>query len=170
MEKNLNTVNAILAHDDNYGIGKNNDLPWPRNPADLKWFRECTLGHVVVMGRKTWESIGSKPLPKRINVVVSTQQFPDQKDGGPDHVIFGDVQQAIHTFLNELYPNLKIWIIGGADIYEQTLQHCDNIYLTHIPGDYYCDSFVAMDSHLIDYTEISKNEQDGLTFSIWKRI
>jgi dihydrofolate reductase len=170
MEKNLNNVNAILAHDDNYGIGKDNDLPWPRNAADLKWFRECTIGHVVVMGRKTWESIGSKPLPKRINVVVSTQQFPDQKDGGPDHVLFGDVQQSIQTFLTELYPNLKIWIIGGADLYSQTLSQCDNIYLTHIPGDYNCDNFVELNRHLDGYTEMDKKEQDGLTFSIWRRM
>jgi dihydrofolate reductase len=170
MEKNLNNVNAILAHDDNYGIGKNNDLPWPRNDADLKWFRECTIGHVVVMGRKTWESIGSKPLPKRINVVVSTQQFPDQKDGGPDHVLFGNVQQGIQTLLTELYPNLKIWIIGGADLYSQTLSQCDNIYLTHIPGDYNCDNFVELNQHLVGYTEMAKKEQDGLTFSIWRKI
>lgn len=170
MEKNLNNVNAILAHDDNYGIGKDNDLPWPRNAADLKWFRECTIGHVVVMGRKTWESIGSKPLPKRINVVVSNQEFPHPKDGGPDHVLNGDLNSGIQTLLTELYPNLKIWIIGGADIYNQTLSQCDNIYLTHIPGDYNCDNFVALNRHLVGYAEMAKKEQDGLIFSIWRRV
>lgn len=170
MEKNLNSINAILAHDDNYGIGKDNDLPWPRNAADLKWFRECTIGHVVVMGRKTWESIGSKPLPRRINVVVSNQKFPSPTDGGPDHVFSGDINECIQTLLTELYPNLKIWIIGGADLYSQTLSQCDNIYLTHIPGDYNCDNFVALDLHLIGYTEMDKKEQDGLTFSIWRKI
>jgi len=170
MEKNLTSINAILAHDDNYGIGKNNELPWPRNAADMKWFRDCTLGHVVVMGRKTWESLGSKPLPKRINVVVSNQDFPHPKNGGPDHVLKGNLSDGIGTLLNELYPDLKIWIIGGADIYRQTLSQCDHIYLTHIPGDYDCDTFVAIDRHTIGYVEVAKKEQDGLTFSIWKRI
>ena len=170
MEKNLNNINAILAHDDNYGIGKNNDLPWPRNPTDLKWFRECTIGHVVVMGRKTWESIGSKPLPKRINVVVSNKQLPNPKDGGPDHVLSGDINDGIQNLLPELYPNLKIWVIGGANLYRQTLSHCDNIYLTHIPGNYECDTFVEMRKHLVGYAKMAKKEQDGLTFSIWRKM
>jgi dihydrofolate reductase len=168
MEKDM-SVNAILAHDDKNGIGKSNDLPWPRNAADMKWFRDCTIGHVVVMGRKTWESMGSKPLPKRINVVVSNQQFPHPKDGGPDHVLRGDISQGIRTLLKDLYPDLKIWIIGGANIYKQTLSQCDNIYLTHIPGDYGCDTFVPMNEYLTDHVKLAIKEQDGLTFSIWKR-
>lgn len=164
------SVNAILAHDDKNGIGKNNDLPWPRNAADMKWFRDCTIGHVVVMGRKTWESMGSKPLPRRINVVVSSRRdFPHPKDGGPDHVLTGELS-SVKTLLKDLYPDLKIWIIGGANIYEHILSTCDNIYLTHIPGDYECDTFVSLDKHLSGFVQAAKKEQDGLTFSIWKRI
>lgn len=164
------TINAILAHDDKYGIGKNNDMPWERNSADMKWFRDCTIGHVVVMGRKTWESIGSKPLPKRINVVVSKQKFPNPSDGGPDHVLDGDMFDGVQVLLKELYPGLKIWIIGGAEIYRQTMDMCDNIYVTKIPGDYDCDTFVPMNRHLIGYSEMAKKEQDGLAFSIWSKI
>lgn len=164
------SVNAILAHDDKNGIGKNNDLPWPRNAADMKWFRDCTIGHVVVMGRKTWESMGSKPLPRRINVVVSSRRdFPHPKDGGPDHVLTGELS-GVKTLLKDLYPDLKIWIIGGANIYEQSLSTCDNIYLTRIPGDYECDTFVSLDKHLSGFVQAAKKEQDRLTFSIWKRI
>jgi dihydrofolate reductase len=175
MEKDM-TVNAILAHDDRWGIGKDNGLPWPRNAADMKWFRECTIGHVVVMGRKTWESIGSKPLPKRVNVVVSSRRdFPHPKDGGPDHVLSSakgvvGLGVGIRTLMSDLYPGLKVWIIGGADIYEQTLPTCDNIYLTHIPGDYECDTFVSFDKHLSRFIEVAKKEQDGLTFRICKRV
>lgn len=166
------SINAILAHDDNYGIGKNGGLPWPNNSADMKWFRDCTIGHVVVMGRKTWESIGSKPLPSRVNVVISNQEFPHPNDGGPDHVLSGNITEGkgIHILLNELYPDLKIWIIGGADIYKQTLHLCHNIYLTHIPGDYQCDTFIPMKEYLSDYTEMSAREQDGLSFSIWSKL
>lgn len=164
MEKNVNNINAILAHDDKWGIGKDNDLPWPRNAADMKWFRECTIGHVVVMGRKTWESIGSKPLSKRINVVVSTQDL-----SGPDHIIRGDVTNGIRA-LTDQYPGLKIWIVGGAKLYKQMLPLCDNIYLTHIPGDYKCDTFVPMNEYLTDHVKLANKEQDGLTFSIWRRM
>lgn len=157
-------LSAILAHDDKYGIGKNNDLPWQRNAADMKWFRECTIGHVVVMGRKTWESIGSKPLSKRVNVVVSTQTLD-----GPDQVISGDIATSIRT-LTEQYSGLKVWIIGGAKLYKQMLPMCDNIYLTHIPGDYNCDTFVPMNEYLTDHVKLANKKQDGLTFSIWRRM
>lgn len=164
------TVNAILAHDDKYGIGRDGKLPWPHSTADMKWFKECTNGHVVVMGRKTWESMGSKPLPRRINVVVSSRRdFPHPKDGGPDHVLTGELS-GVKTLLKDLYPDLKIWIIGGANIYEQSLSTCDNIYLTHIPGDYECDTFVSLDKHLSRFIEVAKKEQGGLTFSIWRKV
>jgi dihydrofolate reductase len=163
-------VNAILAHDDNYGIGKDGKMPWPHNDADMKWFRECTINGVVIMGRKTWESIGSKPLPNRINVVVSNRDFPHPKDGGPDHVLSGDLLEGIQVLITELYPDSKIWIIGGADIYRQSMIICDNIYVTKFPSDYDCDTFVPMDKHLVGYIEMAKKEQGGLTFSIWSRV
>jgi dihydrofolate reductase len=169
MEKSM-TLNAILAHDDRCGIGKNGVLPWPHNSADMKWFRECTNGHVVVMGRKTWESIGSKRLPNRINVVVSNQDFPHTKDGGPDHVLNGDLTSGLKVLLPELYPHLKIWIIGGANIYGQALHLCDNIYVTRFKGDYDCDVIVPMNRHLVGYCEMAKKEQGDLTFSIWKKL
>lgn len=159
------SINAILAHDDNYGIGKNGELPWPHNPADMKWFRECTNGHVVIMGRKTWESLGNKKLPNRTNIVVTRSDIT----GTPDGKYYGEMDKLIRMIRLE-YPDLKIWIIGGADIYKQTLHLCDNIYLTHVPGDYQCDTFVSMKEYLGGYTELAKKEQDGLTFSIWRKV
>jgi dihydrofolate reductase len=159
------TVSAILAHDDKYGIGKNGELPWPHNDADMKWFRECTNGHVVVMGRKTWESLGNKKLPKRTNIVVTHSEI----EGSPDGKYFGDVSKLI-SMLKMEYPGLKIWIIGGADIYKQTLHLCDHIYLTHFKGNYECDTFVPMNEYLPGYCEMAKKEKNNLTFTIWKRI
>lgn len=158
------TINAILAHDDNYGIGKDGDLPWPRQPADMKWFRDCTLGHVVVMGRKTWESLGNKNLPKRTNIVITRSEI----EGTPDGKYFGDMNTLIQMIKTE-YPNIKIWIIGGSDIFKQTLHLCDNIYLTHIPGNYDCDTFVPMKKYINGYIELARKEQHGLTFSIWRK-
>jgi dihydrofolate reductase len=163
-------VYAILALDDRNGIGKNGKLPWPHNSADMKWFRENTNGGVVVMGRKTWVSLGGKKLPGRINVVVSNNKFPHPDQGGPDHVLEGDLGSALKLLLPELYPDRKIWIIGGANLYEQALRYCDSIYLTHIKGDYACDTFVAIDEYLRGYYPMAKKEQDGLTFSIWSRV
>lgn len=159
------TVNAILAHDDNYGIGKNGTMPWPHNDADMKWFRDCTLNHVVIMGRKTWESIGSKKLPGRTNIVVTRSELV----GTPDSIYFGEISKLINMLKRE-YPDLKIWIIGGGDIYKQALTHCDNIYVTKFSGDYECDTFVDMKEYLTGYSEMAAKEQDGLKFSIWSKI
>jgi dihydrofolate reductase len=159
------TINAILAHDDKFGIGKDGGLPWPYNSADMKWFRECTNGHVVVMGRKTWESLGSKKLPNRTNIVITKSDI----QGEPDGRYFGDMGKLIRMIKLD-YPDLKTWIIGGADIYKQTLSLCDNIYLTHFPGDYKCDTFIPMNEYLTSHAIMAKKEQDGLTFSIWRKM
>ncbi len=159
------TVNAIIAHDDKFGIGKNGKLPWDHSPADMKWFRECTNGHVVIMGRKTWESIGSKKLPNRINIVVSRSTI----QGDPDCVYNGEMPKLIQMIKKE-YSDLKTWIIGGADIYKQSLHICDNIYVTKFSGDYNCDAFVPMNDYLSEYIEMAKREYDGLTFSIWGKV
>lgn len=131
------TINAILAMDDNMGIGYRNDLPWPRNKKDMAWFRECTSGHVVVMGRKTWESFGSKPLPNRTNIVISTKK----PEGNPDVWYGGDIKMILDE-LRDDYSGLHIFIIGGANIYRQALPFCDKLYITRIKGVYKCDTFM----------------------------
>ena len=72
-------IRAILACDQDWGIGKDGDLPWPHNPDDLKWFKEQTTGSVVAMGKRTWDSLPTKPLPNRNNVVVTSSE--GDKDG-----------------------------------------------------------------------------------------
>jgi dihydrofolate reductase len=158
------TVNAILAHDKNYGIGKDGKLPWPHNDADMKWFRECTNGHIVVMGRKTWESLGNKKLPNRTNIVVTRSQI----EGSPDGTYHGEISQLIKMLKLE-YPDLKTWIIGGADIYNQALPFCDNIYVTQFKEDYDCDTFIDLSLYLCNYTEMAKKNVKDLTFSIWSK-
>ena len=64
-------IKAILACDEEWGIGKDGDLPWPHNSADLKWFKDNTVNGIVVMGKSTWDSLPRKPLPKRKNIVVT---------------------------------------------------------------------------------------------------
>ena len=131
------SINAILAMDNSMGIGYENTLPWSHNKKDMKWFRDCTSGHVVVMGRKTWESFGSKPLPNRINVVVTNKEV----EGNPDRIERGEMVEIISTLVCK-YPDLHIFIIGGANIYRQALTFCDKIYVTRIKGLYKCDTFM----------------------------
>jgi dihydrofolate reductase len=159
------SINSILAHDSKYGIGKEGKMPWSHNDADMKWFRECTMGHVVVMGRKTWESIDNKKLPKRVNFVVSRSNIK----GVPDCVYYGTMSHLI-KLLKDKYPDLDIWFIGGSEIYRQAMPLCDNIYVTEFPGDYECDTFVDMKQYLAGYSKTDTKEESGLSFSIWRKL
>lgn len=135
-------ISIIAARSQNNVIGNNNQLPW-HLPSDLKHFRSLTQNSVVIMGRKTYESIG-KPLPNRLNVVVSSQK--DLKVAEGVHV-FGDTNEALKASrvmcLNHKIEN--IWIIGGAAIYQQFIKRADRMVLTTIDrecsGDTYFTNF-----------------------------
>lgn len=131
------SINAILAIDGNMGIGLDGDLPWPHNKKDMKWFKDNTTGHVVVMGRKTWESFGNKKLPNRINVVVTNREV----EGEPDAVMSGEVNEILAALITK-YSHLDIFVIGGANVYRQALPYCDKLYITHIKKAYKCDTFM----------------------------
>lgn len=159
------TVNAILAHDASYGIGKNNGLPWDHSPADMLWFKNNTSSGVVVMGRKTWESIGCNKLPNRYNVVMSSSAVR----GTPDLQYNGDVGVLIKKLQQE-HPDRSIWFIGGAALYQQAFPYCKNIYTTEFSEVYGCDTFVDMETALIGFFPMAQKVQDGLTFTIWGRV
>ena len=114
-------------------IGNGNQIPW-HLPEDFKWFKATTTGHVIVMGRKTFESIG-KPLPNRETIVLSRSawSYPGVK--------------TISSFdeLSDLAPDKQIFICGGAQIYQQTLPRCSELFLTlvkrEVAGDAYFPKF-----------------------------
>jgi dihydrofolate reductase len=134
-------IKAILACDDTGGVSKNGTLPWPHNSTDLKWFKENTAGHVVVMGSTTWEDPHMpRPLPKRVNVLCTTRK---EKYPGADAYLEGDLKHEISRYADE-NPGLITWIIGGPNIIEQTLGIIDEFYLSRIPGDYDCDTHLPM--------------------------
>lgn len=112
-------VNIIAAISNNGVIGKDNKLPW-HLPADLKHFKELTTGHTVVMGRKTFESIG-KPLPSRTNIVL-TRDRSFRHDG----ILVTHDFSTIHKIKGEVF------IIGGSDIYELFINEADRLYITRI--------------------------------------
>lgn len=158
-------IRAILAADRKGGIGKNGGLPWPKNSEDLAWFKNHTQGHVVVMGSTTWESGIPKPLPRRINCVISRRDpalFPEV-----DHVITTGVVQGL-TDLESEFPDLIIWVIGGAKIIEQALPVIEEFYLTRIDGDYECDTFLNIKDIETKFKKAHSLKSPGGTFEIWK--
>jgi dihydrofolate reductase len=124
-------VSLIVAMANNRVIGANNTLPW-HLPADLKHFRALTMGHHIVMGRKTWESIG-KPLPGRTSVVVSRN--PDF--AAPGVIVVNSLQAAISACDNDT----EIFVIGGAELYQQAIAFADRIYMTEIAADIRGDAY-----------------------------
>ncbi len=124
-------LSAILAMSENRVIGKNNQLPW-HLPADLKHFKTITTGHPIIMGRKTYESIG-KPLPNRTNIIMTRQKGFD----APGCIVVRSLAEA----MLQIGETEEIFIIGGAEIYHQTLSAIQRIYLTIIHHTFDGDAY-----------------------------
>lgn len=123
-------VSMIVAHDENRVIGHRNKLPW-HIPSELRHFKNMTIGKTVVMGRKTYESIG-RPLPDRVNIVLSRQT--DYNPLGATRV--SDLETALLTVKTN-----EVVIIGGQQIYEQALHRCDRLYVTKVKGAFEGDAY-----------------------------
>ena len=127
----------IVAIDKENGIGKQNSLPW-HIPEDLKYFAKLTKGkgnNAVIMGRKTYESIG-KPLPNRLNIIITTQKdkYQDSKN-----CLFTDLD-GVGVFLNNNSFE-EIWCIGGESIYREFLNKTEELYVTEIDDVFNCDAY-----------------------------
>lgn len=130
IERKNTMIKMIAAVSENGVIGIDNDLPWVKDKYadDLKFFRHMTKNSVVVMGRRTFESVGSKPLPKRENRIVSRDIDGQFISSQTNWIIYASLQDALDN------PNGKdIWIIGGQNIYTEGLNYCDEVYTTLIP-------------------------------------
>lgn len=119
----------IVAMARNRVIGKGGKLPWHFS-SDLKHFKQLTLGNTILMGRKTFESIG-KPLPGRENFVLSRTLIPKEIKGDAPVKFFRSLQEALKQVKTQ-----NCFIIGGASLYQQTMTDIDGIYLTRIDMDY----------------------------------
>jgi len=151
----------IVAVSENSVIGNNNKLPWSY-PEDLRWFKHVTLNKVVIMGRKTFESIG-KPLPQRINMVLTK----GKKIKGVK--CCSSLEEAIDAGDN---IGKDIFIIGGATVYRTAINVVDRIYLTRIPGCYDGESTFPL-SLLEGWKMVSEPEWENgsdLKFQIYERI
>ena len=132
MSYNGITVKHIVATDINCCIGKAGQMPW-HVPADLKRFKELTKGGVVIMGRKTFESLGCKPLPDRMNVVLSSDENL-LNEPYPNCYVFPTLGQCLTAAKYYAYGARldTVWVIGGGEIYKQTMPYVDVIEHTLI--------------------------------------
>lgn len=135
-------ISIIAAHGRNRELGKNNKLLWHIS-SDLKRFKSLTENHAIIMGQKTYESIG-RPLPERLNIVLSK----DLKLEIPDIAVCNSINEAI-TLAND-FGGDEIFIIGGGSVYAQTIDLADKLYLTQVDAEFEADTFFP------DYSEFKK--------------
>lgn len=151
-------ISIIVAISENYAIGRNGTMPWHLG-SDLKRFKEITTGGVVIMGRKTYESIG-RPLPKRVNVVIS-RNMPETEGV----LVFRSIEDALNS------PQVKgqnVFILGGGEIYKQMMDKADNLYITEVKtvvddADTFfpaIDNLKWMEVNRMSYTKDEKNDYD----------
>jgi dihydrofolate reductase len=139
------TLSLIAAVARNGAIGKDNALLW-RLPEDLKFFKRTTLGCPVIMGRKTWDSIG-RPLPGRRNIVITRN--PDWQREGAE--VFHDLDSALAATMNAE----KVFVIGGGELYSQALPKANELILTEVDADFTGDTFFPAWNR-DEFTEISR--------------
>lgn len=162
-------MKLIFSADNNWGIGKDNKLLF-RAKGDMKRFRELTTGKVVIMGRKTLESLpNSQPLPNRTNIVLTTDKKYTIKGAEVCHSIGGLLEYV------KAYDSGDLYVIGGEQLYKGLLPYCDTAYITRFFAKAEADRFMPNFDRLSDWSVTEKSgifEENGLTyqFFIYKRI
>ena len=161
-------ISLIVVADEHNGIGKNNQLLC-HLPADLKYFKQTTTGHHIVMGRKTYDSVG-KPLPNRVNIVITRNSLLSL----PGCIVVADLQQAISYAAEN--GETELFITGGGTIYAQAMGIANRIYLTRIHHNFEADTFFPVIEPTM-WKELSSefNEQDekntyDYTFQVLERL
>jgi len=143
-------ISLIVAMASNRAIGINNKMPWHLS-ADLKKFKQITMGSPILMGRKTYESIG-RPLPGRTNVIISRN--PNYRQ--PGCLVFTDIDQAI---VHCCQSHDEIFFIGGADLYQTMLPRAKTIYLTEIRKEFAGDTFFP-EINSTEWLEVEREDID----------
>lgn len=151
-------VSIIAAMARNQVIGRNNQLPW-RLPADLKHFKQLTMGKPLIMGRKTYESIG-RPLPGRTNIVVTR----DEQFSAEGMIVVHTLNSALREAEAHLDESGEAMVMGGADIYYQYLPRADRMYLTlvelEVAGDAHFPAYVPDEWELVEVTRHEADEKN----------
>ncbi|MFT6194355.1 MAG: dihydrofolate reductase [Cognaticolwellia sp.] len=162
----MTILSMIVAHANNRVIGKNNDMPW-HLPADLTYFKKTTLGKPIIMGRKTYQSIG-RPLPGRKNIVISRDNN-FQAEGV-------EVANSVDAALALVVDSAEVMVIGGGAIYQHCLVAAQRLYITHINAD------IDGDTHFPEYdltawqkvaSDIRPSDEKNpyqLDFSVYEKV
>lgn len=152
-------ISIIVAHDLSRGIGYQGTIPW-KIKEDLRRFKEITTGHIVVMGRKTYESIG-KALPKRINIVVTRNDNFRPKDA----IVFHSLEEAL-AFGKNWDGKLVTFVIGGGEIYKEAMQYADEILTTEVIGTELADTyFPEIDNRFLELNRSAVlTDENGFRF------
>ncbi len=155
------SLSLIAAVADNNCIGLNNKLPW-HLPEDMEHFKKITTGKIVLMGRKTWESLPEKfrPLPKRLNIVV-TRQKNFVVPAGVE--IFDSIASSI-----ERHAGQEIVVIGGAQLYAETLPLADTLYITEVHKTVAGDAFFPVIDRAV-WKEAVREDHSGFSFVTYKK-
>ncbi|TYS18847.1 dihydrofolate reductase [Rossellomorea vietnamensis] len=159
-------ISFVWAMDKNGVIGYENKLPW-RLPEDLKFFKETTMGHPIVMGRKTFESIG-RPLPGRENIIL-TRDASYEAEGC---IVYHDIKEVLHH-AEEM--EVEVMVTGGAEIFEKFIPYADKLYVTRIyetfEGDTYFPDLNWDEYELISTKQGVQNEQNPYhyVFEVYKK-
>ncbi|MDR2126408.1 MAG: dihydrofolate reductase [Prevotellaceae bacterium] len=156
----MKTFSIIVAIAENNAIGKNNSLLW-HIADDLKYFKNITSGHTVIMGKNTWLSLPVKPLPKRKNIIISQTLNMNEENV--------TVVRTIRDAIDICNENSENFVIGGAAIYEQFLPFADKLYITRVHRAFDADVFFPnIDTNkftIISQSQIFTDEQSGLKYS-----
>ncbi|NBC65216.1 MAG: dihydrofolate reductase [Bacteroidetes bacterium] len=154
-------LSIIVAHDPNLVIGKDGELPWHFS-EDLKFFKKTTMGSPIVMGRGVFEELNEKPLPGRENVVLSRSRTYD-------HVpTFSSIDKA----LDYLSDHEQVFIIGGGEIYKQTIDRVDELYITQVKKVYEGDTYFPEYRDQVGETleEVWREDHEEFSFVKYQRV
>ncbi|MHB8259176.1 MAG: dihydrofolate reductase [Bacteroidia bacterium] len=164
-------LSIIVAASQNNVIGKDNTLVW-HLPADMKFFKDKTSGHAIITGRKNYESIPVKyrPLVNRTNIVVTRQLCYK----APGATVVSSIEEAFE-YVKQHHADEEVFIIGGAEIFKQTIALCQNVYLTRIhhsfEGDVFFPQLPLTEWKLTQQENIAADEKNkySFTFETWER-
>ena len=151
----------IVAHDPNLVIGKGGGLPWHYS-EDLKYFKQTTMGHPILMGRTVFEELDEKPLPGRENIVLSRSR-------NYEHVpTFSSIEKALSYLSDEEI----VFCLGGGEVYRQLLPRTDKLFVTEIHQSYEGDTYFPeyRDDIGSTWKEIKREEQEVLSFVVYERL
>lgn len=156
---------SIFACDANGGIGKNGTLPWEKDPEDFRWFRSNTTNHIVVMGKNTWmDPLFPKPLPKRENIVVTSNPYGCENA----HKTIDGTQLDQHLIsLRDKNPDKTVWIIGGSQLLLSTAHLIQKVYLTKFDQTYECDVKMNLNIYLRNFKMIEDIPAAGKRFQVY---